>query len=323
MGWSPLLESAVDGDGRRSFWLGHELVDEFLEFASGRCRPNTLRAYAHDLNAFFSVVAKYPCDVTSHDVLAFVVAQQQPRPGAENLVRISDGGAGLSASTIKRRLAAVSSLFGYLVVRGDAGVDVNPVPRRLPTRRSRRRDQRRAVGAGRAPACHRSSRRARSTRYSRRCAPPGPGDDRRDAAGRAAPLRSPRLAPGGSSVSASGACSSPTARAAINESCRSRRPSSPPFAAYLDQERPPARRRDAGVRRAERTTSRAAAVTERARRDHGRRPETRRARGCDVSRVAPHLLHPAPRAGMPIEAMQAQAGHRSIAATGDLSPSRQ
>ena len=142
MGWSPLLESTVGGDGRRSYRLGHELVDEFLEFASGRCRPNTVRAYAHDLKAFFTVVGENPCDVTSRDVLAFVVAQQQPRPGAENLVRISDGGAGLSASTIKRRLAAVSSLFGYLVVRGDAGVDANPVPRGMPTRRSRHRDQR-------------------------------------------------------------------------------------------------------------------------------------------------------------------------------------
>lgn len=142
MGWSPLFESAVGGDGRRSYRLGHVLVDEFLEFAAGRCRPNTVRAYAHDLKAFFDVAGKEPSEVTSRDVLAFVTAQQRPRPGAENLVRISDGGAGLSASTIKRRLAAVSSLFGYLVVRGDAGVDVNPVPRGLPTRRSRHRDQR-------------------------------------------------------------------------------------------------------------------------------------------------------------------------------------
>ena len=141
MGWSPLLVSSVESDGRCSYRLGHELVDEFLEFAAGRCRPNTVRAYAHDLKAFFGVVGKDPGEVTSRDVLAFVVAQQRPRPGAENLVRISDGGAGLSASTIKRRLAAVSSLFGYLVVRGDAGVGANPVPRGLPTRRSRHRDQ--------------------------------------------------------------------------------------------------------------------------------------------------------------------------------------
>jgi integrase/recombinase XerD len=142
MGWSPLLVSTVGDDGRRCYRLGHGLVDEFLEFAAGRCRPNTVRAYAHDLKAFFHVVGKYPCEVTSRDVLAFVVAQQVPRPGAENLVRIADGGAGLSVSTVKRRLAAVSSLFGYLVVREGAGVDVNPVPRGLPTRRSRHRDQR-------------------------------------------------------------------------------------------------------------------------------------------------------------------------------------
>ncbi|MGE0512292.1 MAG: tyrosine-type recombinase/integrase [Ilumatobacteraceae bacterium] len=142
MGWSPALESTVESDGRRSYRLGHELVDEFLEFAAGRCRPNTVRAYAHDLNVFFDVVGKDPCELTSRDVLAFVVAQQRARPGAENLVRISDGGAGLSASTIKRRLAAVSGLFGYLVVRGDAGVVSNPVPRGMPTRRSRHRDQR-------------------------------------------------------------------------------------------------------------------------------------------------------------------------------------
>ena len=54
-----------------------------------------MRAYAHDLKVFFDVVAKEPAEVTSRDVLAFVAAQQRPRPGAENVVRISDGGAGL------------------------------------------------------------------------------------------------------------------------------------------------------------------------------------------------------------------------------------
>ena len=44
-------------------------------------------------------------------------------------MRISDGGAGLSAATIKRRLAAVSSLYGYLITRDDAVVAANPVPR--------------------------------------------------------------------------------------------------------------------------------------------------------------------------------------------------
>jgi integrase len=132
----------VRADGQREYRVGHELIDEFLEFASGRARPNTVRAYAHDLSVFFGVIRKEPADVTAKDVLCFVSAQRRPRTGAENLLRISDGESGLSTSTIKRRLAAVSSLYGYLVMRGDAGVTANPVPQGLPTRRNRHRGQR-------------------------------------------------------------------------------------------------------------------------------------------------------------------------------------
>ena len=141
MVWSPSFQSRVLADGRYEYRVGHELVDEFLEFASGRARPATVRAYAHDLSVFFGVVGKEPAEVTPKDVLRFVTAQRRPRKGAENVVRISDGGSGLSTSTIKRRLAAVSSLYGYLVIRGDAGVITNPVPRGLPTRRNRHRGE--------------------------------------------------------------------------------------------------------------------------------------------------------------------------------------
>jgi site-specific recombinase XerD len=137
--WTPVFECVVRPDGERVYRVGHELVDEFLEFVSGRARPSTVRAYAHDLKIFFGVVRKDPVEVTPADVLAFVVAQNRPRDGAGNVVRISDGRSGLSASTIKRRLAAVSSLYGYLVARGDVGVASNPVPRGLPTRKSRHR----------------------------------------------------------------------------------------------------------------------------------------------------------------------------------------
>jgi integrase/recombinase XerD len=140
--WVPVFERVALGDGEWSYRVGHDLVDEFLEFLSARSRPNTVRAYAHDLKVFFEVVGKEPAEVTSADVLGFISAQRRPRAGAENVVRISDGAGGLSASTIKRRLSAVSALFAYLVVRGDAGVSVNPVPRGLPTRRSRLRNQR-------------------------------------------------------------------------------------------------------------------------------------------------------------------------------------
>jgi integrase/recombinase XerD len=137
--WSPSFECHVGPDGEHEYKIGHRLVDEFLEFVVGRARPNTVRAYAHDLSVFFSVVQKDPVDVRPKDVMAFVTAQRRPKPGAENVVRIADGLAGLSAATIKRRLAAVSSLYGYLITRDDVAVTTNPVPRGIATRQSRSR----------------------------------------------------------------------------------------------------------------------------------------------------------------------------------------
>ena len=62
--------------------MGHLAVDEFLEFVAGRARPNTVRAYAHDLKVFFEVVDTEPAEATPADVMAFVKAQRRPRPGA-------------------------------------------------------------------------------------------------------------------------------------------------------------------------------------------------------------------------------------------------
>jgi site-specific recombinase XerD len=135
--WSPSFEYQVRPDGEVEYRIGHPLVDEFLEFVVGRARPNTVRAYAHDLSVFFTVVAKDPLDVRAKDVMSFVTSQRRPKAGAENVVRIADGSAGLSAATIKRRLAAVSSLYGYLITRDDVAVMTNPVPRGIATRRSR------------------------------------------------------------------------------------------------------------------------------------------------------------------------------------------
>ena len=139
MKWSPSFECHVRPDGERVYRIGHQLIDEFLEFVVGRARPNTVRAYAHDLNVFFSVVKKDPLEVRPKDVMSFVTAQRRPKPGAENVVRIADGSAGLSAATIKRRLAAVSSFYGYLITRDDVDVSANPVPRGIATRQSRSR----------------------------------------------------------------------------------------------------------------------------------------------------------------------------------------
>ncbi len=121
-------------DGTVEVSLGHAEVDRYLAFVAARARVNTLLARAFDLKVFFTVVPKDPIEVTTADVFTFITAQRTPRLG-ERVVRLEDGESGLSARTIKRRLASVSGLYGYLVARGDAGVTANPVPYGLATRR--------------------------------------------------------------------------------------------------------------------------------------------------------------------------------------------
>ncbi len=41
--------------------LGMPVVDDYLEFLEGRCRPNTVLAAAYDLKMFFGVVDKATC----------------------------------------------------------------------------------------------------------------------------------------------------------------------------------------------------------------------------------------------------------------------
>lgn len=110
------------------------MIDDYLAFVAARCRPNTLLATAFDLKVFFSVIVKEPAAVTTADVFAFIKAQRAPRRGT-TVMRLEDGEAGLSARTIKRRLASVAGLYSYLVARGDVGVTANPVPRGTATRR--------------------------------------------------------------------------------------------------------------------------------------------------------------------------------------------
>ena len=69
----------------------------------------------------------------------FAFLGQQRTPRLEKVVRIEDGEAGLSARTIARRLSSIAGLFEYLIVRGDAGVDRNPVPCGLAGRRAGQR----------------------------------------------------------------------------------------------------------------------------------------------------------------------------------------
>ena len=137
--WVPGLVRCEDRLDAPVVRLGHELVDGYLEFVAARARPNTVLAYAYDLKVFFDVVGKGPVEVTTVDVLGFITAQRAPR-GGKNVVRIADGEAGLSARTIRRRLSAVSGLYSYLMACGVVAED--PVPRGMATRRTRRRAQR-------------------------------------------------------------------------------------------------------------------------------------------------------------------------------------
>jgi site-specific recombinase XerD len=127
----PTLVRSVSPSGEVRFALGDPFVDRYLEFVAGRCRPNTLTATAFDLKTFFTVVDRDPLMVTAADVFEFLAAQR----GDRRVVRMSDRESGLSARTIARRLSTVSGFYAYLVARGDTSVTVSPVPRGLATRR--------------------------------------------------------------------------------------------------------------------------------------------------------------------------------------------
>lgn len=149
MGFDPCLVRSVTAEGVACVSIGQPLLDAFLELVASRSRWNTVLASAFDLKVFFTVVAKDPVDVDTSDVLAFIAAQREPRRGA-TVIRIEDGERGLASRTIKRRLATMANLYEYLLVRGDTPVTRNPVPRGLSLRRTGGRAVR-AVPLIRAP----------------------------------------------------------------------------------------------------------------------------------------------------------------------------
>jgi integrase/recombinase XerD len=143
----PFPARSVSGSGEVRYALGHRLVDRYLEFVAGRCRPNTLRAVAFDLKTFFAVVGKDPVEATAVDVFDFLAYQR----GDRSVVRLADRESGLSARTIARRLSSVSGLYAYLIARGDTPVRASPVPRGLSTRRQGGSKRSRTVPLVRVP----------------------------------------------------------------------------------------------------------------------------------------------------------------------------
>jgi site-specific recombinase XerD len=135
----PCLIRSRGPSGRAVVRLGAPLIDDYLEFLEGRCRPNTVLAAAYDLRVFFRVVDKPPAEVRPADVLGFITAQRTGRAEDQRLQPVdpADEAGGVATSTVARRLSIVSGFFAYLQARGD--IAANPVPRGLPTRRERLR----------------------------------------------------------------------------------------------------------------------------------------------------------------------------------------
>jgi site-specific recombinase XerD len=135
----PCLIRSRGPSGEAVVRLGMALVDEYLEFLDGRCRPNTVLAAAYDLRVFFGVVGKSPAEVRPADVLGFITAQRSGLARGRPLRSVGPVGqsGGVAVSTVARRLSIISGFFAYLQARGD--ITANPVPRGLPTRRERSR----------------------------------------------------------------------------------------------------------------------------------------------------------------------------------------
>ena len=111
----PCLVRLVSGSGQVRYRLGERLVDRYLEFVAGRCRPNTLRAVAFDLKAFFTVTGKDSVQVTVADVFEFLAAQR----GDRAVVRLADRFFGeLGAYLHGERPAAAATDWVFVVLKG-------------------------------------------------------------------------------------------------------------------------------------------------------------------------------------------------------------
>jgi integrase len=111
-------------------------ADAYLKFVSDRCRLNTVLSYGYDLQVFLNSIQKPVLEVTPLDILTFIESQQSVhnRQGRTNGLSIK--GPGLSNRTIKRRLAAVSGFYEYLSVYHNLQLKTSPIPRSLVRRKT-------------------------------------------------------------------------------------------------------------------------------------------------------------------------------------------
>lgn len=121
---------------------GVDVVNDYLGYLADRgYSPRTVRGYAFDLLGFcrWLVDEQLVLDGVTTDVLlrflAFCRRTSLPGLAGGNVYSIRDGrNAGYAATTINRRLAAISGLFSYRAMRDPQAP--SPVPRRGEARRA-------------------------------------------------------------------------------------------------------------------------------------------------------------------------------------------
>jgi integrase/recombinase XerD len=123
-------------DGVLNISLGVPEVDAYLKFVRDRCRLNTVLSYGYDLQVFLNSIQKSVLEITPLDILAFVESQRSAynRQGRPNGLSVK--GPGLSNRTIKRRLAAVGGFYEYLNVYRNLPLRTSPIPRGLVRRKT-------------------------------------------------------------------------------------------------------------------------------------------------------------------------------------------
>lgn len=99
----PCLIRSHGPAGEAMVRVGVPLVEDYLEFLAGRCRPNTVLAAGYDLKVFFTVVGKDVGEIVAADVLAFITAQRTGRTSAQVVAGLDPvGEGGLNARSDQR-----------------------------------------------------------------------------------------------------------------------------------------------------------------------------------------------------------------------------
>src|SRR3546814_20003451 len=112
----PCLIRSSSPSGETRYALGDPLVDGYLAFVAGRCRPNTVRATAHDLKKFFTVTDKAPVEAVAAYVFGFLAHPT----GDRTVVRHVAGESGLPPAPLDRRFSTWSGFYASTVSPAEA-----------------------------------------------------------------------------------------------------------------------------------------------------------------------------------------------------------